>query len=128
MKKHLIFCIAFLALLASCMKEPQIHRRLTDEEAAAIPYHLGQTVNFVNQNDDTLTYTVVFDTTCLDNEMDFLFWSNSKLKINLRILPKPSSVQDQRMLEQVTKALCLAMPQTKLKVICLLPSPLLINS
>ena len=34
MKKHLIFCIALVALMASCVKEPTILRRLPAEDAA----------------------------------------------------------------------------------------------
>ena len=63
MKRHLIFCIALLAVTASCVKEPQIYRRLTDEEAAIVPYQMGQTVTFLNENGDTLCLTVVHDTT-----------------------------------------------------------------
>lgn len=63
MKKHLIFCIALVTLMTSCVKEPTILRRLTAEDAAAIPYHTGQTVNFVDENGDTLTFTVTYDET-----------------------------------------------------------------
>ena len=63
MKKHLIFCIALVALMTSCVKEPSILRRLTAEDAAAIPYHTGQTANFLNENGDTLTFTVTYDET-----------------------------------------------------------------
>ena len=63
MKKHLIFCIAFVAVMASCVKEPQIYRKLTAVESAAIPYQMGQTLQFVDQNGDTLCLTVVHDTT-----------------------------------------------------------------
>ena len=63
MKKHLIFCIALVALMTSCVKEPTILRRLSAEEAAAIPYRKGQTLDFVNENNDTLTFTVTYDET-----------------------------------------------------------------
>ena len=63
MKKHLIFCIALVALMASCVKEPTILRRLSAEDAAAIPYRKGQTLDFVNENNDTLTFTVTYDET-----------------------------------------------------------------
>ena len=63
MKRHLIFCIALVAVMASCVKEPQIYRRLTDEEAAIVPYQMGQTIRMLNQDDDTLCFTVVHDTT-----------------------------------------------------------------
>ena len=63
MKRHLIFCIALVAVMASCVKEPQIYRRLTDEEAAIVPYQMGQTIRMLNQDSDTLCFTVVHDTT-----------------------------------------------------------------
>ena len=63
MKRHLIFCIALVAVMASCVKEPQIYRRLTDEEAAIVPYQMGQTIRMRNQVGDTLSFTVVHDTT-----------------------------------------------------------------
>lgn len=63
MKKHLIFCIALVALMTSCVKEPSILRRLTAEDAAAIPYHVGQKLNFLDENGDTLTFTVTYDET-----------------------------------------------------------------
>ena len=63
MKRHLIFCIALVAVMASCVKEPQIYRRLSDEESAIVPYQMGQTIRMLNQDDDTLCFTVVHDTT-----------------------------------------------------------------
>ena len=68
MKRHLIFCIALVAVMASCVKEPQIYRRLTDEEAAIVPYQMGQTIRMLNQDDDTLCFTVVHDTTYVSND------------------------------------------------------------
>ena len=63
MKRHLIFCIALVAVMASCVKEPQIYRRLTEEEAAIVPYQMGQNIRMLNQDNDTLCFTVVHDTT-----------------------------------------------------------------
>ena len=63
MKRHLIFCIALVAVMASCVKEPQIYRRLSDEESAIVPYQMGQTIQMLNQDSDTLCFTVVHDTT-----------------------------------------------------------------
>ncbi|MDO5316869.1 MAG: hypothetical protein Q4F82_12330 [bacterium] len=63
MKRHLILCIALMTLMTSCVKEPTILRRLTAEDAAAIPYHIGQTVNFMDENGDTLNFTVTYDET-----------------------------------------------------------------
>ena len=68
MKRHLIFCIALVAVMASCVKEPQIYRRLTEEEAAIVPYQMGQTIRMLNQDDDTLCFTVVHDTTFVSND------------------------------------------------------------
>ena len=61
MKRHLIYCLAIIAIMTSCVKEPTILRRLPAEDAAAIPYQKGQTLDFVNENGDTLTFTVVYD-------------------------------------------------------------------
>ena len=65
MKKHLIFCIALAVVMASCVKEPQIYRLLSDEEAAVVPYRMGQSLKMRNQDGDTLCLTVVHDTTFL---------------------------------------------------------------
>lgn len=63
MKRHLIICIALVAVMASCVKEPQIYRRLTDEEAAIVPYQIGQTIRMIDQDGDTMSFTMVHDTT-----------------------------------------------------------------
>ena len=68
MKRHLILCIALVAVMASCVKEPQIYRRLTEEESAIVPYQMGQTIRMLNQDDDTLCFTVVHDTTFVSND------------------------------------------------------------
>ena len=70
MKRHLIFCIALVAVMASCVKEPQIYRMLSDEEAAIVPYQMGQTSKFINENGDTLCFTVVHDTTYVASSYD----------------------------------------------------------
>ena len=70
MKRHLIFCIALVAVMVSCVKEPQIYHRLTDEEAAIVPYQLGQTIRMLNQDNDTLCFTVVHDTTYVAHNYD----------------------------------------------------------
>lgn len=62
MKKLLLFCIT-LIIMSSCIKQATIYMKLTDEEAAAIPYQMGQTVDFVDQNGDTLAYKVTYDET-----------------------------------------------------------------
>lgn len=83
MKKHLLFCIALVALMASCVKEPSILRRLTDEDAAAIPYQKEQTLNFVNQDGDTLLYIVTYDETkpFSEDSWDFVYYEDSKMSI-----------------------------------------------
>ena len=81
MKKHLIFCIALVALMASCVKEPSILRRLTAEDAAAIPYHTGQTVNFMDENGDTLAFIVTYDETKLFSEDYWEYPYDSKMSI-----------------------------------------------
>ena len=52
-----------LLMMSSCVKNPTIILKLTEEEAAAIPYQQGQTVNFLDQNSDTLTFEVIRDIT-----------------------------------------------------------------
>ena len=49
--------------MTSCVKEPSILRRLTVEDAASIPYHAGQMLNFTDENCDTLTFIVTYDET-----------------------------------------------------------------
>ena len=63
MKKHLFICIALVAVMASCVKEPIINRRLTPEEAAVIPYGMGEKISMINQDGDVLCFTVINDTT-----------------------------------------------------------------
>lgn len=81
MKRHLIFCIALVALMASCVKEPTILRRLSAEDAAAIPYRKGQTLDFVNENNDTLTFTVTYDETKPFSEDYWEYPYNGKMSI-----------------------------------------------
>ena len=81
MKKHLIFCIALVALMTSCVKEPTILRRLTAEDAAAIPYHTGQTVNFMDENGDTLSFNVIYDETKLFSEDYWEYPYDAKMSI-----------------------------------------------
>ena len=81
MKKHLIFCIALVALMTSCVKEPTILRRLTAEDAAAIPYQTGQRLNFMNENGDTLTFTVIYDETKPFSEDNWEYPDESKTSI-----------------------------------------------
>ena len=84
MKRHLIFCIALVAVMASCVKEPLIYRRLTDEEAAIVPYQMGQTIRMLNQDSDTLCFTVVHDTTYVAYNYDDSRYHPSEKKIGPR--------------------------------------------
>ena len=85
MKKHLIFCIALVAVMASCVKEPQIYRMLSDEEAAIVPYQMGQTSKFINENGDTLCFTVVHDTTYVAYSYDdYRYHPSGKMSIQPR--------------------------------------------
>lgn len=67
MKKLLFLCMTLLTL-SSCVKHAQIYVKLSNEDAAAIPYQLGQTVRFLDQNGDTLTFQVERDVTYPYNE------------------------------------------------------------
>ena len=62
MKKLLMIGMTLL-MMSSCIEHAHIYLKLSDEDAAAIPYQMGQTVDFVDQNGDTLTYTVTYDET-----------------------------------------------------------------
>ena len=68
MKKQLLFCLALVAAMTSCVKEPQIYRRLNPDEAAVIPYRMGETIRMLDQDGDTLCFTVVHDTTYVSND------------------------------------------------------------
>lgn len=52
-----------LLMMSACVKHADIYMLLSDEDAAAIPYQMGQTVKFLNQNGDTVTYQVSRDVT-----------------------------------------------------------------
>jgi len=80
MKRHLILCIALVAVMASCVKEPRIYRILSDEEAAVVPYQMEQTAKFLNENGDTLCFTVVHDTTFVTEYYDQIYFPEAKMK------------------------------------------------
>jgi len=82
MKRYLIFSIVLVALV-SCVKEPTIYLRLPEEDAAAIPYQKGQTLNFVNQDGDTLLYVVTYDETqpFSEDSWGFYYYDDSKTSI-----------------------------------------------
>ena len=50
-----------LLLMSSCVKHADIYLKLSEKDAAAIPYREGQTVKFLNQDGDTVTYQLVRD-------------------------------------------------------------------
>lgn len=77
--KKVIYICTLLFMMSSCVQYPMIYMLLTDEDAAAIPYQIGQTVDFVNQNGDTLTYQVTYDET-YPYDVDRFFSYNSKMK------------------------------------------------
>ena len=62
MKKLFIICTT-LIMMSSCIEHAHIYVKLSDEDAAAIPYSMGQSVEFLNQNGDTLSYVVTYDET-----------------------------------------------------------------
>ncbi len=85
MKRHLIFCIALVAVMASCVKEPQIYRRLTDEEAAIVPYRMGESIRMIDQDGDTMSFTMVHDTTYVAyNYDDSRYYPYGKMSIEPR--------------------------------------------
>lgn len=103
MKRHLIFCIAFVAVMASCVKEPYIYRRLTDEEAAIVPYQMGQTIRMLNQDNDTLCFTVVHDTTYVAYNYDDSRYHPSEKKIG----PRPYFYAREMVLQSLPEDSCL---------------------
>lgn len=62
MKKIIIIGMT-LFMMSACVKHPDIYMLMSDEDAAAIPYEQGQTVKFLDQNGDTVTYQVERDET-----------------------------------------------------------------
>ena len=71
MKKFILIGIALL-MMSSCVKHPDIYVKLAEEDATAIPYQEGQTVSFLDQNGDTLTYHVTRDVTYPYNEDQYI--------------------------------------------------------
>lgn len=67
MKKLLLIGMT-LMMMSSCVKHPYIFPKLSEEDAATIPYQMGQTVNFIDQKGDTLTFRVVFDEIDANND------------------------------------------------------------
>ena len=65
MKKNIVICIALIAMCA-CSKNVDV-LPLSEEDAAAIPYQLGQTVKFLNQDNDTVVCQVSWDQTDLSD-------------------------------------------------------------
>ena len=69
MKKIIMICMVLLAMSA-CKKENNF-TLLAEEEAAAIPYQMGQTVKFLNQDNDTVVFQVVGDQTHPSDGYDY---------------------------------------------------------
>ena len=65
MKKIIMMCMVLLAMSA-CKKENN-NVPLSDEDAAAIPYQIGQTVKFLNPDNDTVVFQVTWDQTHLSD-------------------------------------------------------------
>ena len=61
MKRLLIYCFSILFLMSSCLEEPDIYRLLPDEDAAVIPYKVGDEVSMLNQDGDTIRFIVTYD-------------------------------------------------------------------
>lgn len=59
--KKIVFIGMTLLLMGSCVKHADISLKLSEEDAAAIPYREGQTAKFINQDGDTLSYQLVRD-------------------------------------------------------------------
>ena len=69
MKKTIMICMALIAL-CSCSKEPALIP-LSNEDAAAIPYQMGQSVKFLNQDNDTVVCHVTDDWTHPSDGYDY---------------------------------------------------------
>jgi hypothetical protein len=69
MKKIIMICLALLAISA-CKKEND-YVLLSEEDVAAIPYQMGQTVKFLNQDNDTVVCQVVGDFTHPSDGYDY---------------------------------------------------------
>lgn len=89
MKKLLIICIALVALISSCMHEPDIYLLLPEEDAAAIPYKLGDFVSMVNQDGDTLLFVVIEDTTDVYHDIEGWMFADDDTKTDIIINPYP---------------------------------------
>ena len=97
MKKIIMMCMVLLAI-SSC-KKGNDYVPLSEEDAAAIPYQMGQTVKFINQDNDTVVCQVTWDQTHLSDpqlrKRDFGFWLTRSLLlhpnrgVDLRDLPIP---------------------------------------
>jgi hypothetical protein len=59
-----------LIALCSCSKNVEL-LPLPEEDAAAIPYQMGQTVKFLNQDNDTIVFQVVIDFTHPSDGYDY---------------------------------------------------------
>ena len=71
MKKLLMIGMT-LFMMSSCIKHADIYMLLSDEDAATIPYEMGQTVKFLDRNGDTITYQVTRDILYPYNEDQYI--------------------------------------------------------
>lgn len=69
MKKIIMICMVLLAM-SSCKKEND-YVPLSEEDAAAIPYEMGQLVKFINQDNDTIVCRVGADWTHPSDGYDY---------------------------------------------------------
>ena len=69
MKKTIMICMALIAL-CSCSKNVEL-LPLPEEDAAAIPYQMGQTVKFLTHDNDTVVFQVVIDFTHPSDGYDY---------------------------------------------------------
>ena len=63
MKNTITICVVLVLLMSSCLEEPGIYRLLPDEDAAAIPYRVGDQLSMINQDGDTINFIVTYDET-----------------------------------------------------------------
>ena len=78
MKKIMIFCM-MLMVMSACVEHAEIYKLLPASEAALIPYQMGQTVSFTNQNGDTLAFSVVLDETHLFDGENYNPYGDEKM-------------------------------------------------
>lgn len=68
MNKQILTLLFLTALLSSCVEDPTILRKLSDEDATVIPYKTDDMIKFIDNENDTLTFKVVDDDICKQYE------------------------------------------------------------